>query len=87
MAHAATTDKGFKVIYASNIDVIGIGGFGICDRCDTSSARGVIIPVLAGRWYCETCFENWHKEAERFEENTEYEESTLKRFEKLLKLQ
>ncbi len=80
MATAITTDKGFLVIEASQLEVVKIGGLGICDACNKASSSGNIISVLAGRWYCPECFNEWHSSAINYEEDREYEKRIFEKF-------
>jgi hypothetical protein len=35
-----------------------IGGFGICDECNTPTDKGYLIPVL-NHYQCPHCFKEW----------------------------
>jgi hypothetical protein len=63
------------VIPVSQRDVIDkLNGGGICDECSTvEDEKGFIIPVLAGRWLCTNCKEDWEKTAKFYPEDVDYE--------------
>lgn len=84
MANVVESDKNFLVIETSNIEVIRLGGFGICDACAKASDKGYIIPVLAGRWYCPKCYEEWHKGAINYEEDRDYEKMVFDKYSRAL---
>ncbi len=74
--------NGHIVIPLTAIAVIDIfKGLGICDSCNKSKPSGYIIPVLAGRWYCDDCTKEWEndKSTKFFEEDREYEEAKAMR--------
>jgi len=84
MAEAVVTSKGFLTISTSNIEVVRLGGYGICDRCGEANVKGHIVAVLGGRWYCPECFEDWHVGAVNFEEDHAYERRVYDKFAKAL---
>lgn len=86
MAEAYKTDKEFLIIKTSNVEVVGLGGVGICDACNIASHTGYIISVLAGRWYCPECYEKWHLTAINYEEDRAYEKATFEKFLKTFSL-
>ncbi len=84
MAQEITSDKDFLLIKTSSDEVLQIGGLGICDRCCESKPEGYIIATLAGRWYCESCYSDWHSGAINYPEDRNYEETTHRKFVRFL---
>ncbi len=80
MAQSLRTEKGFIVIKTTWEEVVIIGGLGICDDCCKAGEEGYIIGVLAGRWYCTSCYEGWHEGATNHEEDRKYEKQMHQRF-------
>lgn len=87
MAESIQTDKNFLIVKTSNIEVVSIGGLGMCDSCNKASAAGYIIGALGGRWYCPECYEEWHSRATNYKEDREYEKMIFDRFCKILSVQ
>lgn len=80
------TDKGFKIIKMRGCENIQMGGLGICDSCNKASTDGVLIPVL-NMWFCEHCFNVWHKKATFYEEDVPYETRNVEYYKEVLHLQ
>lgn len=68
-----TTSKGFKVIQVTK-EQAGIiwHSPGICDSCMESPAAGTYIAVL-NCYYCQNCFDGWHKTAQYYPEDAAIE--------------
>ena len=78
-------DKGFKIIEMSMVEVNELfGGDGICDFCNKASLTGYYIAVL-NSWYCPECYEDWLKEAKRYDEDIPFEERNFERVKRLMK--
>jgi len=67
--------NGHVVIPLSQKDVIEkLGGLGICENCSTTEdANGFLVPVLAGRWLCTKCKNEWEATAKFYPEDVDYE--------------
>lgn len=72
MAKILKSDKGFKLIECSLAEMSALGMIGCCDSCNKASFTGVLIPVL-NRWYCDTCFAEWHSDAVNYEDDKRVE--------------
>lgn len=70
------TKKGFKILDVTIEHCLGWGGIGICDSCDKGVTRGKYIAVL-NSYYCEDCFNDWHKGARNYPEDAGYEQAHL----------
>jgi hypothetical protein len=76
-----TTDKGFLEIPINLTHNLHIGGQCICDSCNDASFDVMhYIPVLAGRTYCQACFNKWHAAAEYYPEDAGYERAKAREF-------
>lgn len=73
MAKVIENTKGFKVVELSLTELNQIGGYGICDWCNSSSFTGYYIAVL-NHWYCPKCYEEWLKRATYYAEDAMIEE-------------
>ena len=67
------TDKGFKIIPVTIEQVLSWGGLGICDSCNLSTNSGKYIGVL-NSYYCQECFDRWHKGAINYPDDRPYED-------------
>lgn len=72
MAKARRSEKGFWLIDCTGEEICKIGGFGICDTCGKPSINGIYVAVL-NRWLCPKCFEEWHKIAICYPEDSDVE--------------
>lgn len=77
----AKNDKGFQVLHMKTTTMLSsinnAYAAGVCDSCNCGTLEGFYIPVLAGRWYCRSCYERWLKDAVNYEEDKAYEEEIL----------
>lgn len=85
MAKIIESNKGFKLIECSIAETTNFGGMGICDRCNSASFKGMIIPVL-NHWYCPECFEEWHRTAENYPDDRGFETKVFNHFKKIFNL-
>lgn len=85
MATKITTEKGFKVIKCSIVEIMKLGGIGICDMCDTAPLDGYYIAVL-NQWVCEDCYNDWLRRARPYKEDEPIEDKNFKRTWNLLNL-
>lgn len=80
MAYIYNNKKGFKVIRTENrLEVLMLGGIGVCDWCNDTSKTGYLVAVL-NHWYCDECFQEWYKRAVFFDEDTLIETKNYNRF-------
>lgn len=56
-----------------------LGGYGICDDCNTPVSEGYFVTVL-NSWFCPECYEQWLKTAINYEEDREFEKGNFKRY-------
>jgi len=83
MAKVIESDKGFKLISCNSISAIQVfGGGGICDKCNETPDKGVYIAVL-NSWYCNDCFNGWHKKAISYPQDKEIELKNFNRYKPL----
>lgn len=79
-----TTSKGFIDIPINIQQNLHVGGQCICDCCNSASFDTMhYIPVLAGRTYCQDCFNRWHADAQFYTEDQAYEKAKANQFIKL----
>lgn len=72
MAQVVENDKGFKVIKTTRVEIVSIGGYGICDDCNTPALNGYYIAVL-NVWVCGFCYNDWLARAKRHNEDIKIE--------------
>lgn len=81
MARVVINDKGFKVISMSISEARAIG-FGmdyfdkrivICDRCGKYIDVDTYYIAVLNQCFCSTCYYEWYKYAERYDEDKPYE--------------
>ncbi len=84
MAKVIQSEKGFKLIEVSWLEIVELGGLGICDSCGKTAGTGVYIAVL-NSWYCKECFEKWHKRAKHYAQDSRIEESNFNVYKSLLR--
>lgn len=70
------TAKGFKTLDVTVEHVLAWGGQGLCDSCNKGGLRGKYIAVL-NSYYCQECFDSWHKYATNHPEDRGYEQAHL----------
>jgi hypothetical protein len=76
-----TTEKGFIVIPINLSQNLHVGGQCICDSCNKASFNEMYyIPVLAGRTYCDECYNRWHSSAEFYGDDVIYERQKAAEF-------
>lgn len=73
-------ENGLTYYEVDIIDLIRIGGAGICDHCGEMHSRGYLIPVL-NHWICKSCFDEWKKDAKRYPEDDIYEQRCIEYYE------
>lgn len=83
MAKILESKKDFKLIECSMGETTKFGGMAICDSCNSSDFTGVVICVL-NSWYCKKCFDDWHKRAIYYPEDSRTEERNFNRFKEIL---
>lgn len=83
MAKVLPSDKGFKLIATTNVEMVAIGSYGICDSCNDLPERGVYVAVL-NYWMCEKCFKDWHKRAKYYQQDAEFEDRGFQFYKKKL---
>lgn len=62
-----------------------LGGFGICDCCNSNADFGYLIPVL-NQYFCAKCFQEWEKTAKFYLEDVEVENRIIKYYENILNI-
>lgn len=83
MAKVIESKKGFKLIETSRLEIVELGGFGICDYCGNTAETGVYIAVI-NSWYCKKCFEKWHERAKHYAQDSRIEERNFNTYQQLL---
>ena len=63
-----------------------LGGFGICDCCNSNTDFGYLIPVL-NCYYCEKCFQKWEKTAKFYPEDVCAEKKKINYYDNILNLE
>lgn len=65
-------------------DMEAINSPGICDWCGDFTNKGFYIAAM-NRIYCPFCFEQWHKKATYFEEDSRIELKNFTFYERMFK--
>lgn len=50
--------NGLTAYRTTALELVLIGGFGICDECNSRPPEGYLVPVL-NHWMCPKCFDEW----------------------------
>lgn len=80
MAYIYNNKKGFKVIRTENrLEVLMLGGVGVCDWCNDTSKTGYLVAVL-NHWYCDECFHEWYQRAIFYDEDVSIETKNFNYF-------
>ena len=82
MATVKESSKGFKLLETTVVEIVQVGGIGICDYCNRGTDRGIYIAAM-NNWYCPKCFEEWHNRAVRYEEDAKIEERNFLYYQKV----
>lgn len=77
------TRVGYIAYKVTRAEICKIGGFGICDTCNSTSESGYLVPVL-NRWLCPTCYEDWESYATYYEEDIPIERKNSEYYERVL---
>lgn len=86
MAKKVDNPKGFLVIEISAAELFAkVGGYGICDFCNTPSKTGYYIAVI-NKWYCLECYSDFCKRSKRYDEDARIEEKNYERYAKMFGL-
>lgn len=86
MAKIAENKKGFLVIEVSAEELSSkMGGYGICDFCNTPSDNGYFVSVL-NQWLCSKCYNEWLKRAIRYPQDADIERRNFELFKEKLSL-
>ena len=73
MAQVIENAKGFKVIEMSLPESVeAFGSAGVCDSCGRAAYTAYYIAVL-NQAFCPCCYEEWQKDATRYEEDAKIE--------------
>lgn len=84
MAKKVENNKGFLVIEVSAAELFAkVGGYGICDFCNSTAEKGYYIAVL-NRWYCSECYEDFCKHSTYYKEDAGLEKKNYELYAKLL---
>lgn len=67
----------------SQAEVMLLGGFGICDNCNTAAGKGYLVPVL-NRWLCPKCFKEFNSRAKFYPEDLWVEEKNCRYYESII---
>lgn len=85
MAKVLKSDKGFKLIETNRVEMAAIGSQGVCDSCNDLPEEGVYIAVL-GMWFCKGCYNEWDRNAIRYEQDAVYENRNFETYKQLFKV-
>ena len=83
MAQKVENKKGFKVLKMSLEEINYIGGFGICDYCNTPAKEGYYVAVL-NQWLCPKCYNEWYIRATYYKEDSEVENRNFTHMQEML---
>ena len=78
-----TTKQGYIAYKTTAGEVAVLGGFGICDNCNTAVVEGNLVPVM-NRWLCEKCFREWEAGAKYYPEDLRIETRNARYYESRL---
>lgn len=80
-------EKGFLILEVSRermLERLSIYGCqGICDGCLSSPEIGYYVAVL-NMWFCKDCFDEWYRDAGRYQEDIPIEEKNYENYKRLL---
>lgn len=85
MAVKIKNSKGFIVYKMKGAETMKLGGCGVCDYCNNTSANGYLVAVLKS-YYCEKCYRDWLKRAKYYEEDRRYELKYINYYDKIFKI-
>lgn len=86
MAKKVDNSKGFLVIEVPAAELFAkVGGYGICDLCNTPAEKGYYIAVL-NRWYCPGCYAKFCQRAKYHQEDAPIEKQNYEVYAKLFGL-
>jgi hypothetical protein len=74
-----TTSKGFKIIPVTLGHILGWGGIGICDSCNSFMPSGGTYVGALNCVHCEACFKEWHTRAKYYKEDQPAEQRFIDR--------
>ncbi|MBQ9092266.1 MAG: hypothetical protein IJY52_08385 [Anaerotignum sp.] len=77
---------GHAAYEVSRVEVMRLGGFGICDNCNTTAETGYLVPVL-NRWLCPKCYEEFNKSANFYQEDMWVEEKNCRYYESMIPME
>lgn len=63
------TKQGYSYVKCTREDCLNWGGMAICDNCSKPMAEEIYMIFILGRALCKECFEEWEKDARRYEED------------------
>lgn len=73
--------KGFQIFEVSINEAYALGWGDICDNCnELLTGTRYFVPVLGRRCLCESCCNEWVKEATVYEEDKPYEKQETEHF-------
>ena len=78
-------DNGLTYYEVDIIELVRLGGAGICDHCGEYHTKGYLIPVL-NHWICKSCFEEWSKDAKHYPSDDIYERMSIEYYESKIPL-
>ena len=79
------TKCGYTAYEVSREEIMLLGGFGICDHCNTPSRTGYLVPVL-NHWICPKCYAEWNERAKFYPEDLEVEARNCAYYESIIPL-
>lgn len=83
MAKKVENPKGFLVIEVSAAELFAkVGGYGICDYCNTPAEKGYYIAVL-NKWYCPDCYAEFCNRAKYYQEDAVTEKESYEVYAKI----
>lgn len=75
------TKNGLIAYKTTLLEIVSIGGLGICDECGTAHPEGgYLVPVL-NHWQCESCFNECKDRLQKYPEDMPYEANRAEYYE------
>lgn len=75
--------NGLIVYKVTTVESTALGGYGICDECNTAHAEGYLIPVL-NHWMCQKCFDDWKSRCRNYPEDAPIESKNCEYYESII---
>ena len=77
---------GYTVYKVTAVEVMRLGGIGVCDECNCAALHGYLVPVL-NHYMCQDCYNEWNEQATYYEEDIPYEQRMSEYYEKMIPIE